>query len=269
MVLLLLNHFSVADAPSAAAAAPAAAAADAAAAAAAAAAAPAAAPATPSLISVAYVINLTISRDRLADVMKMGRRENLDITRFNAVNGRELSANDPYIHKFFSNKNKLKPGQKGCSLSHIKVWEQVAAGTADVVLILEDDAIIPKDFNRKLEEYMTELPKDWDMVLLGGNNIVGKRYSPRLLYADNTIKRDGNYGLFGYLIKKSTASKLLVTCLKMKATIDTHLNRKFYKNHKVFFCNPQIITHNYNYYSNILQRKRTSDESKNNIIKVI
>jgi glycosyl transferase, family 25 len=264
MVLLLLNHFSVADAPSAADAAAAPAAADAADAAAS-----APAPAAPSLISVAYVINLTISRDRLADVMKMGRRENLDITRFNAVNGRELSANDPYIHKFFSNKNKLKPGQKGCSLSHIKVWEQVAAGTADVVLILEDDAIIPKDFNRKLEEYMTELPKDWDMVLLGGNNIVGKRYSPRLLYADNTIKRDGNYGLFGYLIKKSTASKLLVTCLKMKATIDTHLNRKFYKNHKVFFCNPQIITHNYNYYSNILQRKRTSDESTNNIIKVI
>jgi glycosyl transferase family 25 len=218
---------------------------------------------------VTYVINLTVSRDRLADIMKMGRRENMDITRFDAVNGRKLAVNDPYIRKFFSSKNKLKPGQKGCALSHIQIWELVDKGTAEVVLILEDDAIIPTDFNNKLAKYMAELPSDWDMVLLGGNNLMGKRHSQRLLYTDNTIKRDGNYGLFGYLIKKTTAAKLLVTCLKMKATIDTHLNRKFYKNNKVFFCNPQLITHNYNYYSNIFERKRASDETANNIIKVI
>jgi len=199
----------------------------------------------------------------------MGRRENMDITRFEAVNGRKLAVNDPYIRKFFSSKNKLKSGQKGCALSHIKIWELVDKGTAEVVLILEDDAIIPTDFNNKLAKYMAELPSDWDMVLLGGNNLMGKRHSQRLLYTDNTIKRDGNYGLFGYLIKKTTAAKLLVTCLKMKATIDTHLNRKFYKNNKVFFCNPQLITHNYNYYSNIFERKRARDEAVNNIIKVI
>ena len=55
----------------------------------------------------------------------------------------------------------------------------------------------------------------------------------------------------------------------MKTTIDHHLNLNYYSQNNVFFCNPQLIKHDYNYYSNILQKVRKDDTIKNNKIEII
>ena len=39
--------------------------------------------------------------------------------------------------------------------------------TRKPVLVFEDDAQIPPDFVERLEEWMCQLPDDWDMLLLG------------------------------------------------------------------------------------------------------
>jgi glycosyl transferase family 25 len=220
-------------------------------------------------INKTYVINLETDKDRLKDILNMGKRENIHIERFDAVNGRKLSSQDPYIKKFFSKQNKLKKSQKGCALSHIKIWEKIKENNDENVMILEDDAIIPTDFNNKLNAYIKELPDNWEMVLLGGNNIVGKQYSKLLLKANPLTKKHCNYGLFGYLIKKNTATKLLNVCMGLGKTIDVQLNKHFYKRNNVFFCSPQLITHNYDYYSNIFNKVRTNDAINNNRIEII
>jgi glycosyl transferase family 25 len=220
----------------------------------------------PFRINKTYVINLEHDKARFNDILKMGTRANIPLERFDAINGKLLAANDPYIKKFFSENNKLKNSQKGCALSHIKIWEQIANNKNEIVMILEDDAIIPENFNKKIDKYIKELPIDWEMILLGGNNLIGKRYSKHFIEANPTVKKHCNYGLFGYMIKRSTARKLLDTCVYMSKTIDVQLNKHFYNTNKVYFCYPQLITHNYDYYSNIFNRIRTNDTDKNNKI---
>ncbi len=62
--------------------------------------------------------------------------------------------------------SKLSLGQLGCSLSHVKMYELIANGNWDKVLIIEDDCVFLPEVNN-LETYMSQLPSDWGMLYLG------------------------------------------------------------------------------------------------------
>ena len=51
----------------------------------------------------------------------------------------------------------------------------------NIILILEDDAIIPDKFWINYQKYMAELPKNWDMVLFGGCRLKGHSYTKHLI----------------------------------------------------------------------------------------
>jgi GR25 family glycosyltransferase involved in LPS biosynthesis len=51
------------------------------------------------------------------------------------------------------------------NLSHQEVLKSIKPG--EMVLILEDDALFTDDFLEKFDEYMAELPSDWDIFYLG------------------------------------------------------------------------------------------------------
>lgn len=220
-----------------------------------------------------YVVNLDKDKQRM-DELKLGlNREKIKFERFSAIYGKDLDLSSPKCDKYFTEKAKkeLKLGQMGCSMSHITIWEKIAKHPVDtdVFMVLEDDAIVPNHFHRDLVKYTRELPYNWDMLLLGANNLIGKKYSQRLLYTDKSIKKNGNYGLYAYLLKPRTAKKMLKTCEKMDKTIDHYLNKNFYLKNKVYFCNPHFVTHNYDYESNLVNRIRTADAKRNNQIKII
>jgi len=75
-----------------------------------------------------------------------------NIIRFRATDGRKLSAIDPQIVdgqgvNDLNNPRKtfglsLTKGAIGCALSHKTIWEEVVETKKDLVLILEDDAVI-------------------------------------------------------------------------------------------------------------------------------
>ena len=224
-------------------------------------------------ITMTYVVNLDKDKERMEIVSKELKREKIPFKRFSAVNGKTLDLNSSKCNKYFSEigKNKLKRSQMGCSMSHITLWEDISKhkNPNDVFMILEDDAVIPEGFHNKILPYYNELPNDWDMVLLGANTLIGKKFSKHLLYTDKSIKKNGNYGTYAYLIRPNCAKKLLKTCEKMDKTIDHYLNKNFYLKNKVYFCNPHLVTHNYNFMSNIFNRTRENDVSKNNIIKIV
>ena len=224
-------------------------------------------------IKMTYVVNLDKDRERMEIVAQELKREKIPYKRFSAVNGKTLDLNSPKCNKYFSEvgKNKLKRSQMGCSMSHITLWETISKhkNPDDVFMILEDDAVIPQGFHTKIIPYYKELPKNWDMILLGANTLIGKKFSNHLLYTDKSIKKNGNYGLYSYLIRPNCAKKLLKTCEKMDKTIDHYLNKNFYLKNKVYFCNPHLVAHNYNFMSNIFNRTRENDSSKNNIIKIV
>ncbi len=95
------------------------------------------------------VINLDRRPDRMEQLRP--QLDNLGITfeRHSALDGKEVD---------------ISPILAG-NLSHQEVLKSIKPG--EMVLILEDDALFTDDFLEKFDEYMAELPSDWDIFYLG------------------------------------------------------------------------------------------------------
>lgn len=207
-----------------------------------------------------YVINLEHDKERFYKIKNQAENQNIKVIRFDAINGKKLKVHNKTINTIFSRNNNLKNAQIGCALSHIYIWNIIKKSNKEFAIIFEDDSVIPKNFYNKLNNYMSELPKNWDMLFLGGNSFQGKKYSKNLLIPVKNLK--GNYGLFAYIIKKDFALKLLKSCRNLMHPIDYHLNLNFYDKHNIFYCYPEIIRHDYNNYSNIMQKRRDGESKK-------
>ena len=106
---------------------------------------------------------------------------------------------------------------------HRKIWRQVADGNENQAMILEDNVYFEKDFRRKLQRYVQDLPQDWDIAFL----VIGRENNKHGCFIDvGAIFRDIDevekhpyvakiqktnraYGLYGYIINKRGAKKLL------------------------------------------------------------
>jgi glycosyl transferase family 25 len=95
------------------------------------------------------VINLDRRADRMAKLIP--QLESLGITyeRHSALDGKEVG---------------ISPIKAG-NLSHQEVLKSIKPG--EMVLILEDDAEFDAEFATKFEQYIAELPKNWDIFYLG------------------------------------------------------------------------------------------------------
>ena len=116
-----------------------------------------------------YVINLKKNQDSLEKFMENDKKANVEVERFDAVYGKELSKDHPDILKYFVKDHGLNDGQIGCALSHIKIWEDAIKNNYNNIIVFEDDAIIPEDFWDRFNEAYNELPKDWKISYLDLN----------------------------------------------------------------------------------------------------
>jgi GR25 family glycosyltransferase involved in LPS biosynthesis len=74
----------------------------------------------------------------------------------------------------------------------------------ECVLIIEDDIKFAKDFERKLEKCMAEMPDDWCGLWLNGNYAKSPDY-----YGQHIRHNRGQYGGFGYVIHERWYETLL------------------------------------------------------------
>ena len=95
------------------------------------------------------VINLQRRTDRLADFNAEAKRLGFNFEIHYALDGKEVGI-DPIV---------------AGRLSHIEVLKSIKDD--EMVLICEDDAVFREDFNEVIDEYMADLPKDWDILYLG------------------------------------------------------------------------------------------------------
>lgn len=89
-------------------------------------------------------------------------------------------------------------GQLGCYLSHIEVWRQMVETKQPWALVIEDDVLLPDDFDAVLTTLFKCLPEDFELVALG-------------------------VGTTGYVISLPCAQKLLQSCQVVRAPIDVTL----------------------------------------------
>jgi GR25 family glycosyltransferase involved in LPS biosynthesis len=180
----------------------------------------------------------------------MAENANVNISRFDAIYGKELESNHPDILKYFVNNHKLIDGQIGCALSHIKIWQDAIKNNYENIIIFEDDAIIPEDFWRKFNNAYNELPKDWDMLLLGCCTCTGNTTNNTNLIKANS---KGNWCTTSYLININYLKKLIERINKKKISvgIDNYL-RKDYHNDSIYIPSPPFILQNKTVKSDII-----------------
>jgi GR25 family glycosyltransferase involved in LPS biosynthesis len=95
------------------------------------------------------VINLPRRTDRLEQFDKEAKKIGFDYEIHPAMDGKFLGM-DPIV---------------AGRLSHIEVLRKIKPD--EMVLICEDDAKFDTEFNTKFDEYMADLPKNWDIFYLG------------------------------------------------------------------------------------------------------
>lgn len=114
------------------------------------------------------------------------------------------------------------------ALSHIKVWEQIAAGDAPCVLVLEDDVFMTFGFATRLQESWSQLRAahdlDFDLLYLSFNE-VGET-EPNKSFASIRRPSAGIWNASGYVLTREGAKKLLGQ-LPVHGPIDLWLNLQF------------------------------------------
>lgn len=131
----------------------------------------------------AYLINLKRRRDRLVRFHRrweeIGGWPFCELQVIEAVDGTCV----PTPHGYKSGQ-----GAFGCRQSHIQVHQHALANGYKSVLILEDDAEFRDDFIDEVEDFLRNVPDDWEGLMLGGQNMK----SPKPVEGSSKIVRCTN-----------------------------------------------------------------------------
>ena len=193
-----------------------------------------------------YCINLDRSKERWEIIKENANKSNIEIHRFEGIDGNIIDKK--MLEKKYNIKinHKLRKGTIGCALSHISLIKKISEENNNYVLILEDDVIIPEDFNKKVNSYLSKIDFDFDILFLGGCNIYGHEFKTNFvkpIQTDDQHLYRYNLCCHAMLINKKNIHKILKVLSSIDRSIDTQLRNSFgYLN--VYYCNPQIIFQN-------------------------
>ena len=109
------------------------------------------------------LISLPDSDERRRRLLSRFDRESWRLSSIDACCPAEPeSLDDGEWKRFHAMADRLRPGQRGCFLSHRRAWLRARESTAPLTIVLEDD-VIPLYHQRPL---LPELPKDLDLLYL-------------------------------------------------------------------------------------------------------
>lgn len=118
-------------------------------------------------ITKKYVINLKNRKDRLNDFIKKCPVTNIEI--IYGFNGKNPSDESKEEIELFNNKfDTLTPGEKGCFLSHVRIYRDIVSKNIPYAIVFEDDALFSEDFESIVSNIVNDLPNDFDILYIGG-----------------------------------------------------------------------------------------------------
>jgi glycosyl transferase family 25 len=184
----------------------------------------------------------------------MAKNANINISRFNAVYGKELPDNHPDIIKYFTIDNNLSKCEIGCALSHIKIWEDAIKNNYNNIIVFEDDAIIFDNFWDNLQNTYNCLPDKWNILYLD----ISYGYLQKINNCISRVvyKERKNFGMIGYILNKNIVNKIISQFnngYKLNVPIDVYIANL--NNNDFYMTYPNLITFS-NIYSNILDKTR-------------
>lgn len=184
-----------------------------------------------------YIINLTENIDRKNNIIQLFKSLNITNYKFyNAINGYNISKNDikNYLTTYslntlngnYRNHSDIrKLGEIGCYLSHYNIWVDSVKNNYKNILIFEDDIINNMDIY-EIEEYLQNIPKDYDLAYLGYGTIILNKLELDETFYNNYWKRSlfNVFGAYSYALSNKGCNKLIKKALPISEQIDQYLN---------------------------------------------
>jgi glycosyl transferase family 25 len=173
-----------------------------------------------------FVINIAGNPARMARVAADLDRLGIAFTRIEAVDGRALipadlaRVYDPQASRRRARRPLIGP-EIGCYLSHISIWQRIAAGDAPGGIILEDDFAAADDLPAVLTALAAD-PGGWEIAKLFSARVGQTLIDPRPLVPGRQIAvpyKVPNTTL-GYAIRKDAAPRLRARALPVSRPID-------------------------------------------------
>ncbi len=201
-----------------------------------------------------WVVNLKESSDRQKYISNHLQELGLDFQLIEAVNGRELSEAelaalyDPVQAKKLILRE-MAPGEIGCSLSHLKIYQKMIDENVAEVLVLEDDAQIDPECLEILQ-HKNRFPPDWELMLLfhDGEHHTSFRKRRKILKQYRAVKFiNPPYGTLGYITKLSAARKLLAKGYPIRVPADELTGGGVKSGIALYGINPPCIRHLYEF----------------------
>ena len=176
---------------------------------------------------------------------------NYDI--FSAVDGKKINRNLLFQYKMINQnvKEKHRDGVIGCALSHITLWKQNI--NKPYIVVLEDDIDLPKHFNVKLNNFINNIPNDYDICQIynwsGGKS---KEYQKSIKINKFVKKGYPQYGTVGYIISKKGMKKLLKKCVPIYSAIDVMISDNIKSGYlKSYVPVETLVLHKYKFNSSV------------------
>lgn len=151
----------------------------------------------------------------------------VNFTRFEGIDGRNLDGDDmsEAAKGAIRDIGKLTPPELGCMLSHIGVWQALVDSAKPLAVVMEDDVMFAEHFVARLQDFLQQLPQDFDIAYLGFNadmhinfeipgmgrfNLIGDEALYGLATKDTVCYRLYRaWGLCSYVISRQSAARLL------------------------------------------------------------
>lgn len=168
--------------------------------------------------------------------------------RVNAIFGRELNSDD--LNKYYSSKRSLRCQSRelnraeiGCGLSHLKAYGKLIEQKLPFALILEDDVIIPNEFEKALIHIESLInPERPEVLLLSpANGDFNKTSKIRNSAEYKAVPLKYGFYASSYIVTQPAAQSLLIEHTPLGMVIDNWKRMKDFKIADFFILIPELI----------------------------
>jgi len=182
-----------------------------------------------------YVINLEYDHARLQRFTQRMGDNKLSFTRFKGIDGRTLNRNNMIKNKIITKSfdQIATPGEVGCAMSHVTLWDLAQQSKKPYIIVFEDDIMIQKNLGWRLHQLSHYIKQyQFDLLLLGRDQGTQKacqlgKLKPHMchFYHNNVFPREEpsrfetrkiitppySGGTFAYIINTKSIPRLIKT----------------------------------------------------------
>ena len=230
---------------------------------------------TRKLFKDAYAITMDPKKRRFTTMKKSAKRAGINIKPYQGllVTDAMLKKGIPGVDKHYHS----KPGTIGCFLAHKKILEKISRKKTNYAnegtLIVEDDALFPKNFYKKLEKVTPEIPDDWDLIYLhrslqtfpkGKKELFRKTFDKgrisKHIYKINKTYKNNTFGNVAYIVRNKTLKKKFLPYLKKMHTANVDIQYNMFADKaNMYAIFPKIVKFNKTTRSNRVNIDKAQD----------